>query len=1156
MKLKNKYNLVILAVFLGIVFWFGESLLDYYVFGLNQSDFSIAPANSNELWMRIIVFSLLIALGIMADIAIRRSKNHLQRAQLSEQAIEASIDGIAITDIRGNIIKINDAFVDIWKFPREKILTMNICDLFDSREIGERLLANLRSRIINRGEFVSHTEEDKEIYVIYSAGLIVDDKGLPFRVICSFKDITDRRIAEKEIENNNLFLNTTLESLPHPFYVIDVNDYSILLANTAAQSSTLISNPTCYRLIYDQSKPCTGERHVCPLLEVKRTKKPIVVEHLHFDKNGNPINREVHCFPIFDQNGNVSKVIEYILDVTDEKQYQKALAESEERYRILTEESLVGVYIYRAGKFHYVNRQMEKITGYSSKELLNIDPRKVFISKSNSLLNGNNGDIDRTTPEYSIRLRRKDGTNAIIYTRINKIDYSGKEAFLGICMDITQREKAVFDLRNSEKKFRTLTENLNVGVYRNTAVDGELIEANPALVKIFGYDNKEEFLKINVPDTYVDIQERRIFNDKMGKDGYVLNEEVTLKRKDGSHFIASISTSAVRDNEGKIIYYDGIIEDVTERKRNEMVQNTLHKISTAATNTHDLDQLYESIHKHLGQVIDTENFFIALRTDNGSFEFPYCVDRFMKVDFTEGELNRSLTSYVYRSGKPMLIDEDERSKLIEKGEIGLIGEPSKVWMGVPLKTERGIIGVMAFQSYEDKKTYSEADLNIANLISGLIASAIERKRDENSLNRLSHELRIIIDSVPATIWFKDLDNKILRVNKPAADMIHKTPDDIEGRYADDLFPDEADGYYKDDIDVMKTGKPKFGIIEQIPISEDEKRWLRTDKVPFRNEEGEVRGIIVFAVDITETLKQEEELRKLYRAVEQSPNPVVITNTEGIIEYANPKFTKLTGYSHEELIGATPRILKSGRHPKSFYRKLWETVKSGEEWQGEFLNKKKNGDLYWESARISCVKDSDGNTTHYIKLGEDITARKDLELQLLHSSTHDALTDLPNRRLFEDRLIMALAHATRTGEKISVMMLDLDNFKDVNDNLGHSVGDKLLIEVSKILSELLRKSDTVARMGGDEFMIILRDTKGTNCNHIVARKIMQSLSEPIEIDGHSMKVTTSIGIACYPEHGDDVESLTRLSDIAMYEAKRKGKNNYKVFSPEYEKNSGR
>lgn len=296
-------------------------------------------------------------------------------------------------------------------------------------------------------------------------------------------------------------------------------------------------------------------------------------------------------------------------------------------------------------------------------------------------------------------------------------------------------------------------------------------------------------------------------------------------------------------------------------------------------------------------------------------------------------------------------------------------------------------------------------------------------------------------------------------------------------------------------------------------------------------------------EIIQREKTEGEISRLARAVEQSPAPVVITDSNGNIEYVNPKFVQLTGYTYEESIGQNPRILQSGKQPPELYEELWETITNGKEWRGEFINKKKNGDLYWEDASISPMKNEEGAITHFVGVKEDITERKRAEETMRQLAYHDPLTGLPNRLLFKDRLTIALAQANRNRQKLAVMVLDLDHFKDVNDTVGHSVGDQLLQAVGKRLTGLLRKNDTVARMGGDEFLLLLTEMKKLEDASTIAERVMGTMRKPYVINGYKLRITASIGVAAYPHDGQDDDSLMNHADNAMYWAKKDGRNTY-------------
>lgn len=292
---------------------------------------------------------------------------------------------------------------------------------------------------------------------------------------------------------------------------------------------------------------------------------------------------------------------------------------------------------------------------------------------------------------------------------------------------------------------------------------------------------------------------------------------------------------------------------------------------------------------------------------------------------------------------------------------------------------------------------------------------------------------------------------------------------------------------------------------------------------------------------------EEKLRLADRAFQNTAEGITVTDASGNIVSTNPAFEAITGYSHEEVLGQNPRVLKSGHHPDTFYNEMWDTLLLTGHWRGEIWNRRKNGDAYPEWLTISAVKDGNDETTHYVGVFTDISQIKEAQDQINFLAHHDALTRLPNRALFRERFDHALMHARRENTSIALLFLDLDRFKTVNDTLGHPVGDQVLLEVSKRMNQIIRASDTLARLGGDEFVLLLEEQTDAQHAAVVARKLIDLFSRPMIIGEHELVVTASIGITLYPNDGDDSDKLIRHADRAMYEAKQQGRNTYRFFT---------
>ena len=280
--------------------------------------------------------------------------------------------------------------------------------------------------------------------------------------------------------------------------------------------------------------------------------------------------------------------------------------------------------------------------------------------------------------------------------------------------------------------------------------------------------------------------------------------------------------------------------------------------------------------------------------------------------------------------------------------------------------------------------------------------------------------------------------------------------------------------------------------------------------------------------------------------EYSSEGVLITDVNGYILNVNKAFTSVTGYSREEVVGKTPAILNSRRQEKSFYDEMWGRLAGEGHWEGEIWNRRRDGEIYLEWLSISAVKNPQGETTNYVAIFSDITTARENEQRLEHLAFYDPLTNLPNRVLFQDRLQQVITRSARNKSMAAIMFLDLDRFKAINDTLGHKAGDVLLVKVAERLSGCIRGSDTVARLGGDEFTVILPDVADAHYVSSIAQKIIDAVAVPYTLEDQEVFVTTSIGISLYPLGGRSVDALTKTADIAMYQAKSQGRNNFQFF----------
>ena len=296
------------------------------------------------------------------------------------------------------------------------------------------------------------------------------------------------------------------------------------------------------------------------------------------------------------------------------------------------------------------------------------------------------------------------------------------------------------------------------------------------------------------------------------------------------------------------------------------------------------------------------------------------------------------------------------------------------------------------------------------------------------------------------------------------------------------------------------------------------------------------------------IKAIESNLQLWAAIfENAAEGIIVTDGHADVLMVNNAFTLITGYKAQEVIGRNPRFLKSGKHPARFYEQMWESLLIVGQWQGEIENLRRDGTLYPELLNIIAIRDNQGTITHFVGIFSDLTTQKDSDEFFKYIATHDQLTDLPNRARLYDYLNNAVYEAKLFKRQMAVLFIDLDGFKAVNDSFGHRAGDQLLISVAERLMNCVTESDIVARMGGDEFTVILSNLSGPEKAAETAAKILYALRQPVALETASVQVQASIGISLYPGQVDDAESLLIQADQAMYAVKESGKNGYRIFN---------
>ncbi len=381
---------------------------------------------------------------------------------------------------------------------------------------------------------------------------------------------------------------------------------------------------------------------------------------------------------------------------------------------------------------------------------------------------------------------------------------------------------------------------------------------------------------------------------------------------------------------------------------------------------------------------------------------------------------------------------------------------------------------------------------------------------------------------------------------PAKDFHQETID-----FLSLIHPDDLDNVLSETHRAINNNSCDHYIYEPYRLrkQDGEYLWLYDTTRIIRNKNHDITHIVGYLTDITTRKEAEQELHLYASIFHSSSEAIVVTNHESRIISVNPAFTAITGYSESEAVGQTPSFLSSGRHGTHFYQMMWSELQSTGKWQGEIWNRTKAGELYAEWLSISTLLDEKGGVKNYIALFSDITETKLISERVEFLAHHDALTALPNRILFQDRMQQSILSAERENTKVALLYLDIDHFKSVNDSLGHRTGDLLLKQVVSRLQRTLRQSDTISRHGGDEFLLLIDNLQDISPVMSVIDKITELMKSPFEIEEHQIHTSTSIGIAIYPDDGKDFDTLLQHADTAMYHAKNSGRNTHHFFTAE-------
>ena len=804
--------------------------------------------------------------------------------------------------------------------------------------------------------------------------------------------------------------------------------------------------------------------------------------------------------------------------------YEHLLA-SDAHIRVLTEVSPVGIFrTDEKGNCVYVNERYCEITGLNLQQALGEGwSRALHPDDSRRVIEAWNEAVRDKRP-FSIECRYRQPNGQVVWIlaqATRELNESGKlKGYIGSITDITERRRAEEALRISEERYRSVVTAMSEGIVIQQA-DQTIVACNPSAERILGLKQDQIMGRI-----LADSRWRTIRRDgsPFPRDNHPAvvtqttgqaqsNVDMGVYRPDNSLVWISINTQPLM-HPGESRPYAVVVSfvDITER---HLAEDSLReneeflRLSQSAGHVGSFSWEIASEHIRWSDEmfriygVDSERYQITL---DSIFDLIHPKDR---------ERIRRQIEEVAATG---------RAADLEYSIVRPDGEERQLW------------------------AYGEVHRDAAGRqirVFGMVQDVTERWRAEQALLMSEKNFRALLEDANVGILVH-YQGKHEFANTKLLDMLGYTLDEfrkttmvdivdpneypkVEARYRARMQGKNVPNIYDT---ILMT---KHGASLDVELTSTNTFW-----------EGRPAGLVLLQ-DITDRQQAVDRMRKLSSALEQTADSVIITDASGVIEYVNPAFEQVTGYQREEALGQTPRLIKSDRQKPEFYESLWETILSGRVYNDIFINRRKDGSLYYEEKTITPLKDDNGNVTHFISTGKDVTERIQIQERLQYMAQHDALTDLPNRVLLFDRLKQALVRARRHQRYLAVLFIDLDRFKNINDSLGHEAGDQLLQQLSARLRSCVRDDDTVARFGGDEFVILLDDVAREGDIHEVAQKILCELQPPFKIAAQRLFITASIGVSLFPNDGEDSGALLKYADIAMYRAKEMGKNTYQFYS---------
>jgi diguanylate cyclase (GGDEF)-like protein/PAS domain S-box-containing protein len=901
---------------------------------------------------------------------------------------------------------------------------------------------------------------------------------------------------------------------------------------------------------------------------------------LRFARGGYRGLFETTATPMYDTAGQLIGVLGIARDVTEAEQAQRVMRERlelQQRLEILSAVVPGTLFAFQADpavgyRFPYI--------GPTVKELWGIDAEALMRDASLIWQAANPEDVARVNMgiEAAVRgqapwhdeFRIRHPEKGEIWVEGASKPYrqqDGSFIWYGYLHDITAGKHAEQALRLSEDRYRFLFRNMSQGAFLQAA-DGTLIDANPAALELFGLTLDELLGRTSeTPEWRVVGEDGKTLPPfahpsmralREGKPVLDTVAGVYNPRRDRIFWLVINAIPEFHAGEAAPFQVFVTLHDITERREAQVLlaaQNTaLELIAGGQPLPVILDTLARAVERLFPDMLAS---ILLLDPDGLHLRHgaaPSLPESFIRaVDGSRiGPRAGSCGTACHRRETVIVTDIETDALWADYRSLAADHGLRACWSTPILDKEGRVLGSFALY-FRTARAPEAGHLRCMEMAVQTASIAISRHREHSSL--LTSEARF------------------RHISSITSDIAYSCTRQPEGGYAIDWISGASlaiTGYTLGEIEQMQcwrhlvveedrpafnhnvTGlKPGESGSCQLRLRGKDGRliWVESRAECFADPDiPDARRLYGGLRDITERRLNEDRLRLAAQVFASTGEGITITGPDGTILAVNPAFTEITGYSETDVLGKNPRILQSGHHDRSYYQGMWTMLMETGHWRGEIWNRHKNGEVYPELLTISAARDEQGAITNYIGVFSDISSLKESQEALDFLAHHDPLTHLPNRVLFRDRLEHALRRAAREHGHLALLFVDLDRFKNINDTLGHPVGDELLRAAARRMSEQLRGGDTLARIGGDEFMLLLEEDVTPRNVAAVANKLLEIFSDPMQVDKHALVVTASIGISLYPQDGEDGDTLIKHADLAMYRAKEEGRNTCQFYEP--------